>query len=409
MREHDRNLTESPTSLRGAGRHREHAAWTRGIAAGLFLYLFLCAINVMGGGLKMMAKAPDTSAWMENLFGFAHNPFVALMAAVLITGIVQSSSFTTSMIITMAAAGTLDVRSAVFAVMGANIGTSVTGIIVSLANIRIRRQFRRAFTAALVHDIFNLLTVAVLFPIEWSTGVLYKVASFLAHGVGLETGGKPTSPIKIVTGPVVRALEWFSDLLFVNPSWVGLTMALAGLVLLFVSLLFMVANLRGALLRHIEGLFRSVFFRNDALAAMVGTITTVLVQSSSVTTSLIVPLAGAGAVRLNRVFAFMLGANVGTTVTGLIAAAAISNDPDTAINEKAVALTVALCHVLFNLSGILIWYPLRAVPLGAARWYGKLASRSKRYAFLFMLMVFVVIPALGLALTELIRWSSTTP
>ena len=171
---------------------------------------------------------PDTKQWMESLFSFAHNPFVALTAAVLVTAIVQSSSFTTAMIITMAASGTLDVRSAVFAVMGANIGTSVTGIIVSLANIRIRRQFRRAFTAALVHDIFNLLTVAVIFPVEWATGILYRVASFLAQGVGLEGAGKPTNPVKVITKPVVGAFEWAGELLFANASWVGLTMAIGG-------------------------------------------------------------------------------------------------------------------------------------------------------------------------------------
>ncbi len=393
-----RNSPRPLPPLAGATRPREHSEWIRWIAAGLFLYLFVCAINVMGGGLKMMGEAPDTKQWMESLFSFAHNPFVALTAAVLVTAIVQSSSFTTAMIITMAASGTLDVRSAVFAVMGANIGTSVTGIMVSLANIRIRRQFRRAFTAALVHDIFNLLTVAVIFPVEWATGILYRVANFLAQGVGLEAAGKPTNPVKVITKPVVGAFEWAGELLFANASWVGLTMAIGGLLLLFVSLVFMVGNLRGALLRQIEGLFRSVFFRNDALAGMVGMIATVLVQSSSVTTSLIVPLAGAGAVSLKQVFPFMLGANLGTTVTGLIAAAAIVHKPD-------IAFTVAFSHVLFNVCGILIWYPLRVVPMGAARWYGRLAARSKRYAFLFLLMVFIVIPAIGLLVTELLSLS----
>jgi sodium-dependent phosphate cotransporter len=377
---------------------REFPAWVRGIFAAAFLYLFISAINVMSGGLKIMANAEGTKPWIEGFFAQAENPLVALMAAVFITAIVQSSSFTTTMIIGMAAAGVLDVQAAVFAVMGANIGTSVTGIIVSMGNIRIRRQFRRAFTAALVHDVFNLLTVAVLFPIELIFGVLSKLASIVAQGFGFEAE-KPTSPVKVITAPVVDTFEWAAGTIFTNPAWVGTMVAIAGLLLLFLSLVFMVTNLKGALLRHIEKLFRSFFFRNDLAAGVVGTITTILVQSSSITTSLIVPLAGAGAVKLWRVFPFMLGANIGTTVTGVIAAAAVVGDAE----HRTIAVTVAASHVLFNILGIGIWYPLRRVPIGIARWYGRLASVSKRYAFLFLLTVFVMFPVIGLVITELIR------
>jgi sodium-dependent phosphate cotransporter len=374
---------------------RGDSPWLRGVYAGVFLYLFLCAINVMSSGLKTMANAPPTSDWIDGMFSGATNPFAALTAGILVTAIVQSSSFTTTMIIAMAATGVVPVEAAVFAVMGANIGTSVTGIVVAMFNMRIRRQFRRAISAALVHDIFNLLSVAVLFPLEWMFHFLARIASYVPQVLGVSTQGKPTSPVKVITGPVVDCVEWAAGLIFSNPAWVGLTVAIGGLLLLFVSLVMMVTNLKGALLRHIEGLFRSVFFRNDLVAAVVGTITTVLVQSSSVTTSLIVPLAGAGAVKLRRVFPFMLGANVGTTVTGVIAAAAV-------VDHKDVAVTVAACHVLFNIVGICIWYPLRRVPIGIASWYGRLAARSKRYAFLFLLTVFFVIPAIGLLITELL-------
>jgi sodium-dependent phosphate cotransporter len=128
----------------------------------------------------------------------------------------------------------------------------------------------------------------------------------------------------------------------------------------------------------------------------------VIVQSSSITTSLIVPLAGAGAVTLRRVFAFMLGANIGTTVTGVIAAAATGDGKD-------IAVTVAASHVLFNVCGILIWYPLRVVPLGLASWYGRLAATSKRYAVLFLVMVFFVIPLTGLLITELFTSAPPVP
>ncbi|MCH7797715.1 MAG: Na/Pi symporter [Planctomycetes bacterium] len=389
-------------SLTGPDGKRTMPGWLRGIYAGLFLYLFLCSINVMGGGLKMLANDPSSKVWIDRVFDFADNPFVALMAAVLVTAIVQSSSFTTSMIITMAAAGTLHVDAAIFAVMGANIGTSVTGILVSLANIRIRRQFRRAFTAAMVHDIFNLLSVGVLFPIEWLFHPLARMAGAIAGGIGIQSAGKPNSPIKAITRPVVDLIDAGVNLVFSNPATIGLAVAIVGLVMLFLSLVMLMVNLRGALMSRLEALFRSVFFRNDLIAGVVGTLTTVLVQSSSITTSLIVPLAGAGAVTLRRVFSFMLGANIGTTVTGVLAAAAVADRQD-------IAVTIAASHVLFNVCGILIWYPLKVVPLTLATWYGRLAARSKRYAILFLVMVFFVIPGLGLLITELLRLALPAP
>jgi len=244
--------------------------------------------------------------------------------------------------------------------------------------------------------------VGVLFPIEWLFHPLARMAGAISSGLGLETAGKPNSPIKIITKPVVELVNAGAELLFSNPVAIALTVAIVGLLLLFGSLVMLMTNLRGALLSRLEALFRSVFFRNDLMAGVVGTVTTVLVQSSSITTSLIVPLAGAGAVTLRRVFAFMLGANIGTTVTGVIAAAATGDG-------KAIAVTVAASHVLFNVCGILIWYPLRVVPLSLATWYGRLAADSKRYAVLFLVMVFFVIPLTGLLITELFRSAPPVP
>lgn len=383
-----------PLTRRGAT--REHPAWMHGVYAGVCLYLFLSAINIMGSGLKTFGEASD---WMERIFAHGANPFAALMGSVLITAIVQSSSFTTALIITLVAAGELPLGTAVFAIMGANVGTSVTGIIVALGNIRIRRHFRRAFTAALMHDIFNLLTVAVLFPMEWISGamaadgrgLLTRFAAWLTDLIGMQEVENPNSPVKVITRPLVSLFDGFGAMVTTTPIAEGLTIAIAGLLLLFLALLGMVKNLKGAVLRRVEGLFRTFFFRNDATSYVVGVFTTILVQSSSITTSLIVPLAGAGVVPLRRVFAFMLGANLGTTITGVIAASA---------NPVAAAVTVALFHVVFNLIGTAIWYPLRAGPIGIAGWYGRVASKSKRYAFLFLFLIFVLVPLIGLALTE---------
>ncbi|MCH7846942.1 MAG: Na/Pi symporter [Planctomycetes bacterium] len=399
------------------------------------MYFFLSAINVMGAGLKTLGKHSD---WLERILSMGSNPFAALLGSVLVTSIVQSSSFTTSLIITLVASGQMPVETAIYAIMGANIGTSVTNIIVALGSVRIREQFRRAFTAALVHDIFNWLTVAIIFPLEWissavrnDVGYLTLFSTKLTAMLGLQPVPKPNSPIKVITRPVVNVVDWLGERMLhildwcgallsklqflgidkfghwirdgiqTNPNaWTGSIVAVFGLLLLFAALILMVKNLKGALLRKIEGLFTRVFFRNDLMAYIVGTITTILVQSSSVTTSLIVPLAGAGIVKLKRVYAYTLGANLGTTVTGVIAATA---------NPVAGAVTVAIAHVTFNIVGTIIWYPLKMAPIGIATWYGRLASESKRYAFGFLFLAFFVVPALGWLLTQLFLGRSGGP
>ncbi|MEA5446334.1 Na/Pi symporter [Gammaproteobacteria bacterium AB-CW1] len=389
--------THNP-ALRRRGHPPEVPAWLRGIYAGLCLYLFLSALNIMGSGLGTFGQESD---WLTRAFAYGQNPFIALMGAVIVTAIVQSSSFTTALIVTLVATGEMTLGTAVFAIMGANIGTSVTAVIVALANLRIRSTFRRSFTAALIHDLFNLLTVAVLFPLEWITGLFHesgrgfitRAAASLADLIGMEPVANPNSPVRVITRPLVDGSNWLGATLMPNEMAQGLFVAGLGLLLMFIGLVFMVKNLRGALLRHMDGLFRTYFFRNDLRSYGIGAVSTVMVQSSTITTSLMVPLAGAGVVPMKRLLPFMMGSNLGTTVTSVLAATA---------NPVSAAVTVALVHVLFNLIGTAIWYPLRIVPMRIANWYGRIAGKSPRYAFFFLFLIFLAIPIAGIALTELL-------
>ncbi len=384
----------SPTPLSQPSSTRETPAWVNGIYAGVCLYFFLAAINVMSSGLKSMGSQ------IKQFLDQAHNPVVALMGGVLVTAIVQSSSFTTSLIITLVAAGQMDLDTAIFAVMGANIGTSITNNLVSGFMMRIKDQFRRGYAAALMHGNVNFLTVAILFPIEWISGALSttgqgwltQFSMWAAGALGISSQQKPNSPIKAITKWVVELFDWAAGLFPSSAQTQGTILAVMGLLLLFLTLVLMVKNLKGALLRRVEGLFSSILFRNDFMAWIVGIISTIFVQSSSVTTSLMIPLAGAGAVKSKRVFPFMLGCNIGTTVTGVLAASA---------NPVAAAVGVAVCHVTFNVVGCAIWYPLRFIPMGFARWYAELAAKSRRYYFLYILIVFILIPGLGYLIVRL--------
>jgi sodium-dependent phosphate cotransporter len=378
--------------------------WLNVLLALASLYFFLCAINVMGAGLKSIGK--ETS-WLADAIAQGDNPMVALMASVLVTSIVQSSSFTTSLIITLVAAGELSAGNAVFAVMGANFGTSITSLIVSLGTMRIKRQFRRAYATALMHAIPNVLTVVLLFPLEWATsttsadgftgGFLTRISRWITSLLDIGSSEKFFNPIKAITQPVVTIVKDAAGLVSgENATAAATVVAVVGLVILFVSLLGLVKNLKDALLQRLEGLFTVLIFRNDLLAWLSGIVSTVAVQSSSVTTSLIVPIAGAGAVKLRRVFPFMLGCNIGTTVTGLIAATAIPTEG---------AVIVAISHVLFNVANNVIWYPLRVIPIRLAKWYSAVAARQRKYAFIFLAAVFLIIPTVALIISELIFFS----
>jgi len=125
---------------------------------------------------------------------------------------------------------------------------------------------------------------------------------------------------------------------------------------------------------------------------------TVMVQSSSITTSLLVPLAGAGLLTLEHAFPVTLGANVGTTVTALLATLAVSG-------PNAVAgVEIALVHVLFNLSGIVLIYPLRPIrrlPLVAARKLAEVAVKSRKWALIYVFGLFFGLPAALVILNRL--------
>ena len=351
----------------------------------LFLYLFLVSIKAMGGGLKIYAQDPANEARIHELFDYAHNPFVGLAAGILLTSLVQSSSFTTSFIIAMVAAGQLQPSHAVPAIMGANIGTSVTNTLVSLAHLRIRREFRAAFAAATVHDIFNYLTVILLLPLEMRFGLLSNTARWGAGVFNLPDDlGMGEGFIKTITKPPIDLLKNFlADTLNLGSNAVGLIVSLVGIFFLFVSLLMLVRMLKGLVLGRMEGLFRRFFFSNTGVALIVGMMITIMVQSSSVTTSLIIPFVGAGLLTLRQVFPYMVGANIGTTCTGLLAAAAA---------PTAGSLMVAFVHLLFNVIGACIFVPWRNLPIRLSERLAQVVARKRYLAVVYIGVVFGLLP-----------------
>jgi sodium-dependent phosphate cotransporter len=343
----------------------------------LILFVFLVSLNLMSGGFKLLGK--DTA---EQIITLTSNPFIGLFVGLLATALVQSSSTTTSMIVAIVASGSLTLQNAVPMIMGANIGTSVTSTIVALGHVPRRAEFQKAISSATVHDFFNLMVVAILFPIEYYTQALSSAGAALAHVFYTEgaNGTKMFSILGVTVKPAAKALMSFlgSNAAIIIP---------VSIIILFASLRAFSVSLRKILIGKSEKNLQKYIFGSPFKSLLWGAGLTAAVQSSSVTTSLIVPLVATDKVDLRKAFPFLMGANIGTTVTALLAA----------VSQTEAALAVALCHLLFNLTGVLFLFPIRAIrniPIWMSETLGYYAGKRRFVGVAYIVVTFFLIPFL---------------
>ena len=388
------NLPHSPKPV-------PEVSWTthplvRTVVVVTLLYFFLIGVNGLGAGFRALGEGV-----LDSFFAATENPFIGLMVGILATTLVQSSSVTTAMIVGLVAAplNPIPIEHAVPMIMGANIGTTVTNTIASLAHMGRREEFRRAFAVATVHDFFNYLAVLVLLPLELFTGFLQTSATAMTSMLSGVGGADYDSPIKgaIQAGgvPIEAALA----MLLPSDQAVAIGYVAVSAVLIFATLIGIVKVMRSSMQSSMENLVSRALEKNALVAISLGVIATVMVQSSSITTSLMVPLAGAGVLTLRQAFPVTLGANIGTTVTALLAALAA-----TGANAQA-GLTIALVHLLFNLSATVLiypWEPIRRIPLTLASRLADVAVDSKWLAIAYVVGLFYAIPVLFAVLSEML-------
>jgi len=341
------------------------------------LYLFLVGIKGMSSAIKHMGS--DVA---DSIFTTTSDPVIALFIGVFATVLFQSSSTTTSLIVGMVSSGALGLAGAVPMIMGANIGTTVTNTIVSIGHLNRGNEFRRAFAASTVHDFFNMMSVMVLFPLEMAFHGIQRSAEWISSLMFGKIQNveilKAKSPIKVAIKSGAKFVEGFSfdnDIIYLILS----------ILITFAMLYALVKILRSLVLKKVEVFFDEYIFKTAIRAIGFGVVLTIMVQSSSITTSLVIPLAGAGVLTLRQIFPFTLGANIGTTVTALLAA----------ITGTVAALIAAISHLLFNIFGILIIYGLpflRVIPLNCAEWIADQAVKNKLIPVFYLLLVFVGMP-----------------
>ncbi|MBR12914.1 MAG: sodium dependent phosphate transporter [Acidimicrobiaceae bacterium] len=366
---------------RGPSR-REVPTLVRALLVLALLYLFLTGVELLSGGFKTMGKG-----FVDGLFEGVSNPVSGLFVGLLATVLVQSSSVSTSVIVGLVASGVVSSGDAVPMIMGANLGTTVTNTLASLGHVRRDLEFRRAFAAATVHDFFNILAVALFLPIELATGYLSTTATWITDRVLGSSGASFKSPLKAaVKKPAGIVKDLLSDL-GASGNWKGGLMIVIGLSFIFFALAYITRNMRLLVAERVEAAInRALSAGSGIVAILLGTIITISVQSSSITTSVLVPLAASGVLTLQNIYPVTLGANVGTTVTALLASLATGNP---------AAVTVAIVHTLFNVSGILVFYPLqvlRELPIRLATGLADLAADRRTMAVGYAFSMFVVVP-----------------
>ncbi len=347
------------------------------------IYLFLLSIKLLGHSFKLFGKE-----FAEAMLQMTSNPFTGLLIGIVATSLIQSSSTTTSIVVGLVAGGAISLNNSIPIIMGANIGTTITNTLVSMGHVTQRLEFKRAFSAGIVHDFFNICTVIVIFPLELKFGFIKSIASVMEKGFAGAGGLSLFNPLKLITMPVIK----YIDNLFSYIPFGKILLMIFALVVMFFALAILIKTIRSIVLDKMEIVMNKYLFRNEFLGFSLGIIMTLIVQSSSITTSLIIPLCGAGLVTIRQIFPYTIGANIGTTGTAILAALATQNE---------IAVTVAFAHLCFNIFGILIFYPLKFIPIKLAEYVGEKASKSTKnlVSFITIYLLLYFIPVVLIYLT----------
>lgn len=346
----------------------------------ILLYTFLIGVKCLSTGMKMMG-----SEFANSLFQLGINPLAGLIMGMFATVLFQSSSVTTAIIVGLVSANTLNISQAIPMIMGANLGTSVTNTIVSLGHIKNRDHFEKAFAAATVHDFFNILTVLVLLPLELMFGFIEKMAlSSSNYLYGNIAGLNYKSPIKMLIGPPVKWIQNLSISSF-GKDIAGIVVMILAALIIIMSLSFIVKTMKSLIEKNKTDILNKLLSKNPYVGIGLGALVTVAVQSSSITTSLLIPMAGTGFLNLRSIYPITIGANIGTTTTALLAA----------LTGNVAGLAIALVHLFFNLFGAMLFFPIKAlreIPIWCAETLAATVQRTKLIGLGYIACFFFIIP-----------------
>jgi solute carrier family 34 (sodium-dependent phosphate cotransporter) len=360
------------------------------VAALALLYVFLVGVGMLSDGFGAMGEG-----FHEVLLAGVENPLAGLFAGILATIVVQSSSVSTSTVVGLVAAGALPVEYAVPMVMGANLGTTVTNTLAAMANMHRREELQKGFAAATMHDLFNVLAIAIILPLELLTGFLSRAATSVGGWLSDQgvAGADVDGPVEVLTGFAVQlVMSGIEAVTGAEDTTLGITAVVVGIALLFIGLRSVTRIMKVAVGPKLQERVDATVGRGAGVAGLgIGAIAAVLVVSSTIVTVTLVPMVVAGAIAIRNAYPITIGANVGTTATALAASLAAG---------EPAGLVIALVHVFFNLTAIVLIYPVRAIrelPVCAAEALAHVAMNRRWIVPGYALGLFVMLPAAGTA------------
>lgn len=349
----------------------------------LITLIFLFALDLATESLKAIVGLN----YLRKSFNEVYSPFVALFVGLLATALVQSSTLISSLSVALVASGTLSVQNAVPIVMGANIGTTITCMLVSFGHVMRKKEFRKAISGSMLHVALNIIPAILIFPLEYYWGFLSESAIFFAS---LLPSGQNSISFRgfhfsqHVTIPLIEALhiENYAAI------WLGFAV-----LSVFLCIRLFILTFRKVLINDFMRRVGGVFWAKPWRGFVWGVLITALVHSSTVVTSFLVTLIGSNKLSLRQAFPLMMGANLGTTLTALTAS----------LGKSEAAMSIALAHFLFNLFSVIFVFPFPWVQtqiILLSRKFGRLTMRHRLVGFLYVLVVFFLIPFLLIYLNK---------
>ena len=335
------------------------------------LYFFISAICLIKSSATIMG-----TTLAEKIILLIRDTTSAVFAGWITTALIHSSGAFDSIVVTFVSSNVMPLSLAVASIIGAELGTTVTPFLLSVwERVKGQSECEASFNVTMSHVLYNLTTLMLFYPLELFLGLFTNIAKMGSQIFVKATWLNAVPDILDVITP------WIDPFLMLIPTWAGIVVGAGMLVLAL-----------GAVEKYMTAIFsmprswnliRSTFMRPKR-AFVAGFLFTLLVPSTTVMVSLLVPLASSGVIQADYyILPYILGANIGTVFDVMIAALATGNP---------ISLGVWLVHLSINVVGAMLFVPILNPFADAVRKVSHFVSESPRTT-LIIAIIFHLIPA----------------
>ncbi len=336
-----------------------------------FIYLFILSIELIKKSSLLLA--PDIKTLLiQNI-----TPLKAISVGWFTTSVVQSSGAVSSITAAFAGSDIISLSTAVYILIGASLGTTITAMIISLITVTYKRKdFRHGFEIALTYSIYSAFLVVIVFFLEFFFSIFSRISLFLATTLENKIFLlKIPNVIDIITNPIINTFpietQKFLALVF-------------GFMLLIIALRYIGKSVMEVLGGEEEARkFINKHFESKYKAYFMGVALTAIVFSSSITIGLLVPLAAARLISLKKAIPFILGADLGTFTDTFLASLIIG---------ETTAIATAFAYALFAVVGAIIFLPNINFLHKITKYTSNKLIKISRKKALYILIAFILIP-----------------